>query len=228
MDFVQKVVEKFGPGGQQTEYVEERRDYYGGGPPQPEGPPLPRPWVSRWVEQDRRWLYVNEMTGEQSWERPYGEPGYGGAPAGYGGGGGYSQGGYGGPPPGEYYREEERYQEEPPKKDHSVAYGVAGAAAGLVGGALLMHEGEEIHDEWEGEKEHIEQRVEDFPENAAEWTGDKVGEAEYEVDKVENAVENFPENTAEWVGDKVGGVERFGDEMENAYDEGRDEGRDGW
>lgn len=144
MDFVEKVVEKFGPGGQQTEYVEERREYYGGGPPQPEGPPLPRPWVARWAEQDRRWFYVNEMTGEQSWERPYGEPGYGKPPAGYGGGGGYGQGGYGGPPPGEYYREEERYQEEPPKKDHSVAYGVAGAAAGLVGGALLMHEGEEI------------------------------------------------------------------------------------
>jgi hypothetical protein len=105
----------------------------------------------------------------------------------------------------------------------------------------------ESDDEWEGEKDHIEERVEDFPENAAEWTGDKVwltctgkrfasanllfwqvGEAEYEVNKVENEVENFPENTAEWVGDKVGGVERFGDEMGNAYDEGRDEGRDGW
>jgi hypothetical protein len=56
----------------------------------------------------------------------------------------------------------------------------------------------------------------------------QVGDAEYDVDKAEYEVENFPENTAEWVGDKVGGVERFGDRMDNAYDEGRYEGREGW
>lgn len=141
MDFVEKIVENFGPGGQRTEYVEERRDYYEG-PPQPEGPPLPRPWISQWSEQDRRWYYLNEATGERSWERPYGGPpggGYGGPP-----GGGYGQGGYGGAPPsGEYYREEVRYDEQP-KKDHSMAYGIGGAALGLAGGALLMHEGEKI------------------------------------------------------------------------------------
>jgi len=45
-------------------------------------------------------------------------------------------------------------------------------------------------------------------------------------------VENFPENAAGWVGEKVGEVERFGDEVENygesienAYDQGVAEGR---
>lgn len=56
----------------------------------------------------------------------------------------------------------------------------------------------------------------------------QVGEAEYDVDRVKDDVEDFPENAAEWVGDKVGGVERFGDEVDYAYDEGRAEGRDGW
>lgn len=56
----------------------------------------------------------------------------------------------------------------------------------------------------------------------------QVGEAEYDVDRVENGIENFPENAAEWVGDKVGSVERFGNEVDYAYDEGRAEGRDGW
>lgn len=56
----------------------------------------------------------------------------------------------------------------------------------------------------------------------------QVGEAEYDVDRVKDDVEDFPENAAEWVGDKVGSVERFGDEVDYAYDEGRAEGRDGW
>lgn len=41
-------------------------------------------------------------------------------------------------------------------------------------------------------------------------------------------MEDFPEDAAGWVGEQVGDVERFGDEMDNAYDEGREEGRDGW
>lgn len=41
-------------------------------------------------------------------------------------------------------------------------------------------------------------------------------------------MEDFPENAAEWVGDKVGSVERFGDEVDYAYDEGKAEGRAGW
>ncbi|KAH8702213.1 WW domain protein [Talaromyces proteolyticus] len=222
MEFVQKAMETFSSGGggsgRQTEFVEERTTEYYSGPAQSAaadgGPPLPRPWVARWAEQDRRWYYLNEETGQTLWERPG---------AGYQGG--YEgQRGYAG---GTEYYQEERYQEAP-KKDHSLAYGAAGAAAGLVGGALLMHEGEKIHDEWDGEKERVEERVEDFPENAAAWTGEKVGEAEYGVNRFEQGVENFPENAAEWVGDKVGGVERFGDEVDYAYDEGRAEGRAGW
>lgn len=213
MEFVENVVERFSSGGgRREEVVEERREYYSSGPG---GPPpfVPRPWIAEWDERDGRYFYINQETGQRSWELPYG----------------------GGGPGGEYYGEREREyeqnpyaQQEEPRSNHNFAYGAAGVAAGLVGGALLMHEGEKIHDEWEGEEDRIEERVEDFPENAAEWTGNKVGEAEYEVDKIENNVEDFPENAAEWVGDKVGSVERFGDEIDYAYDEGRAEGREGW
>lgn len=41
-------------------------------------------------------------------------------------------------------------------------------------------------------------------------------------------MENAPEEAAGWVGEKVGEVERFGDEVEAAYDAGEAEGRDGW
>ena len=58
------------------------------------------------------------------------------------------------------------------------------------------------------------QDVEDFPENAARWTGEKVQEVEDIPQDMENKWDNM-----------VGGVERFGDNMENAYDEGRDEQR---
>ena len=96
----------------------------------------------------------------------------------------------------------------------------------------------------------MENDFENAPENAAEWTGRKVGEVENIPNDVEqdfdrfgdgverkwdNAVddvEDAPENAANWVGEKVGDVERFGDDVENygdrldnAYDQGRDEER---
>lgn len=110
-----------------------------------------------------------------------------------------------------------------------------------------MYEGEKMHDGWEDKKENFEEGAQDFPENAAHWTGEKVGEAEEFPDRVEqgwdnledrtedkwdNAVDNvedFPENTAEWTGEKVGAVESFGDDMGDAYDAGEEEGRgDDW
>lgn len=131
MDFVEKVVENFAGGSRREEVVEERT-YYGGGPPAPQGPPVPAPWVARWSDTDGRWFYMNEQTGERTWERIWERQGYG-----YGGGSGY---GYGQ----QEVVERERYEDERPKKDHSMLYGAAGLAAGVVGGALLMHEGEEL------------------------------------------------------------------------------------
>ncbi|KAL1849816.1 hypothetical protein Plec18170_007337 [Paecilomyces lecythidis] len=222
---------------------------YGGegsyGPPPP--PQVYPPWVARWDERESRYFFVNEQTGERTWQQPaqggYGGGGYGG---GYGGqsygGGEYRQQSYGGE-----YRGES-YQEERPKKDHSMAYGAAGLAAGAVGGALLMHEGEKIHDDWDEDKDRIENNVADFPEDAARWTGEKVGEVEQVPDDIEDGydrakyrvedgfdnavddVEDAPEEAAGWVGEKVGDVERFGDNMDNAYDQGEQEGRyeDSW
>lgn len=51
---------------------------------------------------------------------------------------------------------------------------------------------------------------------------------EYGYERAKYDVENAPEEAAEWVGEKVGEVERFGDEVEGAYDAGVEEGRDGW
>lgn len=105
------------------------------------------------------------------------------------------------------------------------------------------------------EEQHMERRwddgvqdVEDFPEDAARWTGETVGAVESVPDRVEQgwdnaedrveqgwdntedrveqgwdntveAVEDAPENMAEWVGEGVGKVERVGDEVENFGDE---------
>jgi hypothetical protein len=88
---------------------------------------LPPPWVARWDENDQRWFYINEQTGERTWERPGGR--YNDPPPRQG----YAEQGYGGPP-----------QQQHQQKSHGLAYGAAGVAAGLVGGALLMHEGENI------------------------------------------------------------------------------------
>ncbi|KAL2845221.1 hypothetical protein BJY01DRAFT_183657 [Aspergillus pseudoustus] len=217
---------------------------YQSGPPQP--PQVPYPWVARWDDRDQRWFFLNEQTGQTSWEVPssggYSSGGYNsGVPQqgyyGGSGGGEYSSSGYGGGAPQGGYYEQPVQQEE--KKDHTMLYTGVGVAAGVVGGALLMHEGEEIHDEFEEKKDDFEQGVEDLPENAARWTGEAVGEVEQIPDRVEGGfdavgddiedavddVEDFPENAAGWVGERVGEVEQFGDNMEDAYDDGVAEGR---
>lgn len=156
---------------------------YNSGPAPPQD--LPYPWVARWDDRDQRWFYVNEQTGERSWERPYGGSG----------GPSYGERSYGQPQPSYGYEGAYRQSQEqrPEHKDHSMMYGAAAGAAGLVGGAILMHEGEKIRElsltepkidalltlydtdeDWDEDKERIEQNVEDFPEDAARWTGEKV------------------------------------------------------
>lgn len=107
-----------------------------------------------------------------------------------------------------------------------------------------------VEDDWDADKARIENDAEEFPENAAEWTGRRVGDVEQmpenveqdfdqfgdsverKWDNAEEDVEDAPENAAEWVGEQIGDVEKFGDDvenygdgLENAYDEGRDEER---
>lgn len=111
---------------------------YSSGPPPPSD--LPYPWIARWDDNSQRHYYVNEQTGETSWEHP----GYrGGGGGGESHGGGYGGGGYGG---GGYGESGYPPQEQEQKKDHSMMYGLGGAALGLAGGALAMHEGEKIRE----------------------------------------------------------------------------------
>ncbi|KAI5784709.1 WW domain protein [Geopyxis carbonaria] len=185
---------------------------------------LPPGWVARWADDRNTWVYVEEQTGRWQWERPaY----YGG-----GGGGGYQQ---------EQYVEQQQQPVVEEKKDHTMLYAAGAGVAGLAAGALLMHEGEEIKEDWDQDKYAMQQEeyrvendVEYFPENAAGWVGDKVGEVEsipqnieQDWDNAEQDVEYFPENAAGWVGDKVGAVEGEFDAIDNSYDAGRAEGRMG-
>lgn len=129
MEFVENIVESFtSGGGRREEVVEERREYYSSGPGGPP-PSVPRPWIAEWDEREGRYFYINQETGQRSWELPYGG---GGAP-----GGGYYEEQRG-------YEQTSYVQQEQPRSNHNFAYGAAGVAAGLVGGAVLMHEGEEI------------------------------------------------------------------------------------
>ncbi|KAL5355397.1 hypothetical protein BJX96DRAFT_170630 [Aspergillus floccosus] len=235
MDFVGKILEKtlenkFGQSssGYSDSPSQPPPSGYGydsnpgyGAPPPPQD--LPYPWIARWDARDQRYYFVNEQTGQTSWEHP----GYGAAPA-------------------SGYRDGYEGQGQGERSDHSgwkMAGGaLAGVAVGAAGTALVMHEGEEIREDWD----RAEDRVEEFPEDAARWTGEKVGEVEQipenieqdwdrAEDRIENGwdnavddVENAPENAAEWVGEQVGEVEQFGDRMENAYDQGEAEGRSDW
>ncbi|KAH0240759.1 hypothetical protein KCU71_g24087, partial [Aureobasidium melanogenum] len=154
-----------GYGGQQQGYGGQQG--YGAGQGTPQVPP---PWRAVWDDRENRWLFINEQNGERTFEHPGRTGGYGG---GYGSS--YNQG----PPQGQYggYGQQQPQQ----KKNHNLAYGAMGAAAGLAGGALLMHEGHEVKEDWEEDKyraeekfDRFENRVDDIPEDAARWTGRKV------------------------------------------------------
>ena len=114
----------------------------GGPPPGPPADPrvgLPPGWAAEWDAPDKRWFYVNTHTGQRTWDRPHGGPlppavmsqvQGGHAPVGYG-------------------MQETKVISStapaaPAAKNHNMAYGAAGAVAGLAGGALLMHEGHKV------------------------------------------------------------------------------------
>lgn len=152
MEFVSKLAEKFldkdKSSGSQEGYGNQGGygggdQGYGGGYPQQQqhsGPQVPPPWVARWDGESQRWFYVNEQTGERTWNHPgqgggYGQPqpSYGGG-APYGGEQSYGQQpsyGYGESRQGDFYQ-----QQEEPKKDHTAAKIAGAAVLGVAGGAL--------------------------------------------------------------------------------------------
>ncbi|KAL4753133.1 hypothetical protein BDW72DRAFT_169381 [Aspergillus terricola var. indicus] len=96
---------------------------------------------------------------------------------------------------------------------HTYAYAVTNIWTRTDWSVLFqVGEVEQIPDEIENKVDDAVQDVEDFPENVAEWTGEKVGEVEQFGSNIENDVDSA-----------VDDVEEFGDNMENAYDEGKQE-----
>ncbi|EMF12703.1 uncharacterized protein SEPMUDRAFT_45291 [Sphaerulina musiva SO2202] len=232
-------------------------EYYGGGgggggggyeggydsrPPPPRD--LPYPWRAEWEPQQNRYIFVNPQNGERTFEYPR----IGGQGQAHGAS---YDGGYGG----SSSTQEQVHEEKKKSGGHGWMGAALGAAAGLAGGAFLMHEGHEMKEKIEGTEERFEEDkyraedrdVEDAPEDVARWAGRKVQDVEdipQDIEggfdrfgeRVENrwdnavdAVEDAPEDAARWAGDKVGEVEEFGDRMDNAYDQGQDESRnDDW
>lgn len=97
-------------------------------------PQVPPPWIAEWDGRENRYIYFNQETGQRTFEPPQQQ---------YHGGAGYSQQQYGAG----YGSQEQRgeyYEQQPQKPDHSHRNMALVGVAGLAGGALLMHEGEEV------------------------------------------------------------------------------------
>lgn len=140
MGLIGDLVSEFTHSGQQQQPQESYGGSSGGYGQQP--PYVQPPWVARWDGEAGRWIFINEQTGARTFEHPgssYQGSGYyqGGPPPSQGYGGGYGNGGYGG-------NERVEYVEEKSSGGNGLMYGAIGAAAGLAGGALLMHEGEKV------------------------------------------------------------------------------------
>lgn len=129
-------------------YEQQTTTYSQQGPPQ-----VPHPWRAIWDPPANRYLYENEQTGQRTFEFPqqqHQDGQQGGYPVQQQGGyyGGAPQGRYGGNT--EYVRQdttevvEERGGYQAQKPNHHYGGMVLAAGAGLVGGALMMHEGEKI------------------------------------------------------------------------------------
>ncbi|KAF2083234.1 hypothetical protein K490DRAFT_70016 [Saccharata proteae CBS 121410] len=134
MGFLSEIASEFTHSG--SDSAQQQGGYGGSGSAPPQ---VQLPWVARWDEPAGRWIYINEQTGARTFEHPggsYQDAGYyqGGPP-----GMQQQQGGYGGGYEGEY-REEEKSS----GGGHGLMYAGVAGAAGLAGGALLMHEGEKV------------------------------------------------------------------------------------
>jgi hypothetical protein len=113
-------------------------------------PPVSPPWYAEWDGRENRWLFVNQQNGERTYTYP--GPGYAQQQGSYGGpqgGYGYNQGGYsnqGAYNQGSYNPTNSSYEQQQQEKKsggNGWKYAAAGAA-GVAGGALLMHEGDDI------------------------------------------------------------------------------------
>ena len=138
MSFLNNLVEKFTGNDNEERQYEQQGSYgnqqygnqqYGNQGYGQQGPPqVPYPWVAEWDSNQDRYIFINRETGQRTHEHPQQS---------YGGGGGYEQrgqGGYGGG----------YSNEQPQQQSHAGRNAALAGVAGLAGGALLMHEGENI------------------------------------------------------------------------------------
>ena len=214
-NLVGELIENFTGGGQQQQFHAPTHPQYQG-PPQ-----APRPWRAEWDGQDQRWFYVNEETGERTFNFP------------------------GGAPP-----QQQQQQHKSHEGLYAVGGLLAGAAA-MYEGEKIHRDWDEDKARMEGDVRRDEQRfdndvdqvgdaVADAPEDAARWAGRKVQDVEdipQDVDndvnrfdnRVEQGFDNAVDNAAGAIGDAVGGVERFDNNVDNSFDQGEAQGRnDGW
>jgi hypothetical protein len=138
---------------QQQGYPPQQQGY----PPQQQGyppqgnqpPPVSPPWYAEWDGRENRWIFVNQQNGERTYNYP--GPGFAQQQGSYGapppqGGYGYGEGGYsnqGAYNQSSYDPTRGSQPEEKKSGGNGWKYAAAGAA-GLAGGALLMHEGDKI------------------------------------------------------------------------------------
>ncbi|KAK2605632.1 hypothetical protein N8I77_008457 [Diaporthe amygdali] len=186
-------------------------DAVDGGNDSPSDPPYVQPpWVARWDSEAGRWIFLNEETGERSWEKPVLEEAAE-----------------------SWNREEDRMER---RFDHGVqdVEEFPEDAARWTGEAVGEVEAvpDRVEEGWDRAEENVEEGWDRTEENVEQGWDRAEGKVEHGWDETVDAVENAPENIAEDFGEGVGKVERFGDSvedygerLEDSYDQGRDEAR---
>jgi hypothetical protein len=150
MGFLGELVSEFTHSGQSGQRQQNYQQHPSGDAPSRGPPPVSPPWQTEWDARDNRWLFVNQQTGERTFTYP--GPGFSQQQGNYRG----PQGGYGNNQGGysnqaaynqdSYNSTNSNYQQQEHEKKqggNGWKYAAAGAA-GVAGGALLMHEGHEM------------------------------------------------------------------------------------
>ncbi|OCK83392.1 hypothetical protein K432DRAFT_440883 [Lepidopterella palustris CBS 459.81] len=196
-------------------------DFVSGGQPQQQQqrPQVPYPWQARWDNEQGRWVFVNEQTGERTFDQ---------ASLGL---------------RNEVQNDEYRFDNDVRNDVNRVEDAPEDAAMWAGRKVQDIEDAPEDVANWAGRKEQdfdndvnrfdnrVESRfdnavndVEDAPENVAGWLGRKIQDVEDIPQDIKGDFERPFQRVDQKIDNAEGDIRRFDQSVESSYDQGREEG----
>ncbi|KAF2227777.1 hypothetical protein BDZ85DRAFT_7504 [Elsinoe ampelina] len=194
---------------------------------QPSGPPpqVPQPWFAEWDSREGRWLFINNDTGDRTYDFPS-EYGFSEGAANWAG---------------RKVGEAERFGDDARQDYDNVKYGTEERIDNGINRVEdipqdIRQDYDKFETRVEGGFDRFADRIENIPQDLSYSAGEAYGKAQQfgqDVGNipqdVEQSIDRFGDRVEERYDDARDDARRFGDEQEGAFDAGRNQGRgDGW